>query len=438
MTYQFTRETTKPLRVGYVLKRFPRLSETFVLNEMLELERQGVEIEVFALSRPLEEQKHALLSQLKARVTYLPSSSGVQTLTVKQSIDGQAPEKISFTEATGDYIFDDAMPGCSGAETAALVLKASALAMLAKARGISHLHAHFASDATTVAMLASRLSNLPFSFTAHAKDIYHTYTDIETDKKMRCAKIAEASFVATVSDFNRKHLIEMAGRNAAAKIHRLYNGIDLTRFSHSAAGREPATILSVGRLVEKKGLSDLIEACRLLRNQRTRFRCHIVGGGPLEAQLTAQISQAGLENEVELLGARPQEELVLLMRQATMFVLPCVVTESGDRDGLPTVLLEALASGLPSISTTVSGVPEIIEHGKSGLLVEQFSPAQLAEAIASLLASPSLRESLATRGRRKAEREFDLVKNAKTLRGYFARSIAKSSGGFVANSLRVS
>ena len=438
MTYQFTRDTTKPLRIAYVLKRFPRLSETFILNEMLELERQGVEIEVFSLFRPPDEQKHALLSQLRARVTYLPTSSGVEALTVKQTIDGLAPEKMAFTEATGDYAFDDAMPGRNGTETAALILKGSALAMLARARNLGHLHAHFGSDAATVAMLASRLSNLPFSFTAHAKDIYHTYTDIETDKKMRRAKIAEATFVATVSDFNRKHLIGIAGKSAAAKIHRLYNGIDLTRFSHSTASRELATILSVGRLVEKKGLSDLIEACRLLRNQGANFRCHIVGDGPLETLLTAQISQAGLENEVWLLGPRPQEELVGLMREATMFVLPCIVTESGDRDGLPTVLLEALASGLPSISTTVSGVPEIIEHGKSGLLVEQFSPVQLADAMASLLASSILRESLATRGRRKAERDFDLVKNVGTLRGYFERSIAKSSGGLIASSLRVS
>jgi colanic acid/amylovoran biosynthesis glycosyltransferase len=437
MTFQFRRNPAQPIRVGYVLKRFPRLSETFILNEMLELERQGVEIEVFSLFRPPDERKHALLSQLRARVTYLPSSARVETIAVKRSVEGLAPVQMTLANAIGCSAFDDVMPGRSGAETAALVVKGSVVAMLARTHNLDHLHAHFGSDATTVALMASRLSNLSFSFTAHAKDIYHTYIDAATDKKMRCAKITEASFVVTVSDFNRRHLVEMAGKSTAEKVHQLYNGVDLARFNYSTKSRVTATILSVGRLVEKKGYSDLIEACHLLHNSGVRFKCHIVGDGPLGAELSQQIMRAGLENNVRLLGARSQEELILMMREAMLFVLPCVVTESGDRDGLPTVLLEALASGLPSISTLVSGVPEIIEHGKSGLLVEPTAPAQLAEAIKNLLEHAELRQNFAEQGRQKAERDFDLVKNVGTLRGYFERSIAASSGGLIASSLRV-
>jgi glycosyltransferase involved in cell wall biosynthesis len=414
------------------------LSETFILNEVLELERQGAQIEIFSLLHPPEETRHALLSQLRARVTYLPSISAAQALTVKQLANGGELEKIPLTDATGSYMFDDTIPGRNSAETAALVLKGGTLAMLARARRIAHLHAHFGSDATTVAMLASRLSGIPFSFTAHAKDIYHTYVDAESDKRMRCAKIAEASLVVTVSDFNRKHLIGIAGKGAAYKIRRLYNGIDLTRFKYVTGGRDPSTILSVGRLVEKKGFSDLIEACRLLRDRGISMRCHIVGDGPLGEQLAQKIVQADLQNEVLLLGSQPQEKLLSLMGKATICVLPCIVTQTGDRDGLPTVLLEALASGLPSISTTVSGVPEIIESGKSGLLVDPASPAQLADAMATLLASPTMREKLAYQGRRKAERDFDLVRNVGTLRGRFAASITKSLGGYGEGCLRVS
>jgi glycosyltransferase involved in cell wall biosynthesis len=371
-------------------------------------------------------------------VTYLPSSSAVQALTVRQQVNGGELTKTLLTDATGAYAFDDALAVRGSTETAALVLKASSLAMLAKARRIDHLHAHFGSDATTAAMLASRLTGIPFSFTAHAKDIYHTYVDAESDQRMRFAKIREASFVVTVSDFNRKHLVEIAGIGAAHKIRRLYNGIDLTRFLHTSGDRDPSTILSVGRLVEKKGLSHLIEACNLLRARGISVYCQIVGDGPLREQLAGEIARAGLQKEVLLLGSRPQEELVALMRTATICVLPCMITDSGDRDGLPTVLLEALASGLPSISTTVAGIPEIIEHDKTGLLVEPASPAQLAGAIATLLASPAKRESFARNGRRKAERDFDLVKNTQALRGYFAGSITNPLGGFCEDRLRVS
>jgi colanic acid/amylovoran biosynthesis glycosyltransferase len=402
----------RPLRIGYVLKRFPRLSETFILNELLELERQGTEIEIFSLLRPPKEIRHALLSQLKARITYLPSESAVDGLVVRQPGEAGELHKHKLSDLTGDFLFDGAMPGRTGADNASLVLKAAAVALLSKARGLEHLHAHFGSDATTVAMLAGRLSGLTYSFTAHARDIYHTYIDPETDDRMRRAKIAEAAFVATVSDFNRRHLIGVACAIHASKIYRLYNGIDLNRFQPSQAARDSKAILSVGRLIEKKGFADLIEACRLLRLTKTDFHCTIIGEGPLKPQLEAQIADAGLGGCVELAGPRPQEELLTMMQSAGILILPCIVTESGDRDGLPTVLLEALACGLPSISTTVTGVPEIIEHGKTGLLVKPGAPEELAQAIRALLASPEDRERFAAAGRKKAERDFDVGKNA--------------------------
>jgi glycosyltransferase involved in cell wall biosynthesis len=425
------------LRVGYVLKRFPRFSETFILNEMLELERQGVEVEVFSLLRPPEESKHALLSQLKARVVYLPSGSAVDALTVKQGFADGAVERIPLANAADGRTFDDSMPRKGGRDASALVMKSGALALIAKARGHRHLHAHFGSDAATVAMLASRLSGIRYSFTAHAKDIYHTYIDEESDRRMRRAKIAEAAFVATVSDFNRKHLIGIAGTLAAPKIRRLYNGIDLNRFVYSPRGRDPATILSTGRLVEKKGFADLIAACARLRDWQAEFKCIIVGDGPLRGSLARQISESQLDQHVLLVGPKPQEDLIKLMRQATVFVLPCIVTESGDRDGLPTVLLEALASGLPAISTEVSGVPEIIEHGKTGLIAHQSAPEETAAAIAALLNSPSFRQRVAEAGRKKAEADFDLAKNVGVLRQYFEASALSDQGGVDEHRLRV-
>ncbi len=411
--------TGSNLRVGYVLKRFPRLSETFILNEMLELERQGVEVEVFSLFKPPAEDKHALLSELKARVTYLPSSPAIEQLTLKQTVDGIESERKPVASLVSNAAFDDAMPGKSAVEKANVIYKAATVALLAKELGLQHLHAHFGSDAATVALLASRLSHLPFSFTAHAKDIYHTYIDKVTDARMRSAKISEAAFVATVSEFNRQHLIGIADRADSGRIHRLYNGIDLDRFRDQRLSREPATILAVGRLVEKKGFTHLIEACGQLSRRSVEFRCDIAGDGPLQEFLAQQIETCGLIGKVRLLGPRKQEELIGMMQTATLMVLPCIVTDSGDRDGLPTVLLEALASGLPCISTTVSGVPEIIQDGESGLLTRPDSADQMADAIETLLASPKRRDAFARAGRMKAERDFSLSRNVATLRSLF-------------------
>lgn len=422
--------TEKTLRVGYVLKRFPRLSETFILNEMLELERQGVEIEVFSLFKPPLEEKHALLADLKARVTYLPTSGAVEQMTVKTVLDdADFSDRRPITSLLGEGDFDAVMPGKTAGEKAGIIFKAATVALLAKAFKLQHLHAHFGSDAATVALMASRLGGLPFSFTAHAKDIYHTYEDELTDSRMRRAKISEARFVATVSEFNKQYLQGLAGKQNAARIRRLYNGIDLSRFLFQCDGRDPETVLAVGRLVEKKGFTHLVEACRILAGRAVAFRCDIVGDGPLHHELDTQIQQAGLARQVRLLGPRRQEELITLMETATLMVLPCIVTPSGDRDGLPTVLLEALAAGLPCISTVVSGVPEIINPNKTGLLVEPGNADQLADAMEKLLADPAKRMMFAQKGRVKAERDFSLATNAATLRGLFEQSKMQNAGG---------
>lgn len=414
-----------PVRVGYVLKRFPRLSETFILNELLQLERMGVEVEIFSLLRPPQEPHHAMLKELRAPVTYLPSTSSAEAITVSKPINDGKLSKHPLTELVdqAQAPFDDAMPGKSGKETTTLVLKAASVAMLARMKGITHLHAHFGSDATTVAMLAARLSRLNYSFTAHARDIYHLYNTPETDACMRRAKIAEAAFVATVSDYNRQHLMALAGTEHASRIRRLYNGIDLNRFNPQAGvSRAPNKVLAVGRLVEKKGFGDLIEACRISREKGASFTCQIVGEGPLREQLARQISEAGLEGVVELCGAKPQEQLLQIMQTASMLVLPCIVTDSGDRDGLPTVLLEALACGLPCISTSVAGVPEIITHGQTGLLAEPGDCDAIAACMRRLLDSPDNREKFAAQGREKAEADFDLTKNVACLTDMFERS----------------
>lgn len=401
----------RPPKVGYVVKRFPRLSETFILGEILELERQGVPIEIFSLLRPAEEVRHRALKELRAPVIYLPWDSSLKRWLIREG---------RYTEATvRERSFKELFDGEEVPDASILFLKAAALAILAQARGMTHLHAHFGTAATTVAMLASRLTRIPYSFTAHAKDIY----DKSVDRGELKEKIAGARFVITVSEYNRRHLVELAGEELTGKILRLYNGIDLHRFQPDPSiQREPDLILAVGRLVEKKGFHYLLQACRLLQSRERPFRCLIVGEGAERASLAEQINALRLGDRTVLAGAQTQEHLLETLKRATVLVLPSVVSRTGDRDGLPTVLLEALALRLPAISTTLAGIPEIIEHGKTGLLVPPGDPTLLATAIGEILANSELRAQLARAGRFKAEEAFDIRKNVLVLRALFARS----------------
>ena len=237
-------------------------------------------------------------------------------------------------------------------------------------------------------------------------------------------KIREARFVATVSDYNRRHLSALVGDGIAARIVRIYNGIDLQRFHFDSSTRELDLVFAAGRLVEKKGFRHLIEACRLLRDRGQKFRCRIMGDGPEQAALLAQIQACGLEDRVTLVAAQTQEQLMNELRRATVFVLPCVVGADGDQDALPTVLLEAQAVGLPTISTDLSGIPEIVEHEKTGLLIPPGDPSRLAAALEELLGNASLRDRLARAGRLKAEHRFDVRKNVPMLRRLFEQSAA--------------
>ncbi len=408
--------TSGTLRVAYVAKRFPRLSETFVLNEILELERQGVEVSVFSLRRPTDEPRHRLLSELRATVTYLPSNDAGEV----PRVDVQQSARYAMGP-TGDLLL-----GKSEDAVADLEAKARALAQAIEAQAITHIHAHFVSDTTIVASLASMLGDVPFSFTAHARDIYHTYVSPEIDAQVRRAKLKAAAFTITVSDYNRQHLMGVIGA-ADGAIHRLYNGIDLSRFAFSDfASREPRLILAVGRLVEKKGFSDLVAAVGHMHEQGQDIRCVIAGDGPLRADLEAQGRALGLENLLSFAGALPQDQVLHLMRHAAVLALPSIVTASGDRDGLPTVLLEALACGLPAVSTHVAGIPEIIADHETGVLVPPNDPLALAAALTRVLTDKPFARGLAQAGRRKAEQDFDLRKSAARLRQLFAEASGRT------------
>jgi glycosyltransferase involved in cell wall biosynthesis len=268
--------------------------------------------------------------------------------------------------------------------------------------------------AARTAWWIERFFGIGFSFTAHANDIFAPKPFEVSLGKL----IGAARAVITVSDFGVGFL---SGKfpAEAGKMHRVYNGIDLARFRPTVFSAVPPTIISIGRLIEKKGFADLIEACRMLRTRKIDFRCEIVGEGPLQAALQEQINNADLSNVVFLAGPLAQSEVIDRLARATVFALPCVAEKGGGRDNLPTVIMEAMAAGLPVVSTSIGGVPEMVVDGVTGLLASEHEPAALAGMFVRLLADRILARSLGQAGRRRAAELFSIERSVLALRAIF-------------------
>ncbi len=401
--------------VGYVVKMYPRFSETFIVNELIALETAGTDVEVFSLRPPADGRFHESLAEVRAPVTYL-RHSGLRAADVWAALAVARTELPSLASCLDELLEASVVEAVQAVE----------LARLVRARGIVHLHAHFGSVAATVARLASRLSGVPFTFTAHAKDIFHESVE-PADLR---AKLCDAAAVVTVSDYNLEFLRTTYGR-AADRVVRVYNGLDLERFCYSSPLDRPPIVAAVGRLVEKKGFGDLLAAVRLLVQSGRTLQVDLVGSGPLEAELRVSIGALGLDGIVRMHGSLPQGQVRRMVQQAAVLAAPCVVGADGNRDGLPTVLLEAMALGTPCVATPVTGIPEVLHDGRTGLLVPERSPEQLADALDRLLDEPALRVDLAARARALVERNFDVHRQAATLRGLFAatarRSVVRSS-----------
>ncbi len=390
-------------RIGYVLKMYPRFSETFILNEILAHEAAGLDLEIFSLRLPNDGRFHEALARVRAPVTYVPHER-LKVTELWQFLDQASQEFPGLWQALEETLTEDISD----------VYQAVLLAREANLRGITHLHAHFGSVATTVTRLAAHFVPLPYSFTAHAKDIFHESVQPADLRR----KLNDAAAVVTVSQYNLTYLRQTYGQ-AANRVHCIYNGLDLDQFPYHSPLNRPPKIVAVGRLVEKKGFTYLIDACKLLADQGREFQAEIVGTGLLEADLRDQIDQLGLADYVKLIGPRPQGEVKQYVQQAAVFAAPCVVAQDGNRDGLPTVLLEAMALGTPCVSTDVTGIPEVLHPDVTGLSVPQRDPAALADALARLLDDGTLRVQLATAARRLIEAEFNIHRNAAHIREIF-------------------
>ena len=399
-------------RVAYLLKKFPRLSETFVLGEMLAQEALGTEVYVFSRRAPDDEPRHAELERLRAPVELLPSDVDPwRELFGPEAATGELLERVRQVHARYSGL---AHPKFSS-------LLAEALWLLRRTRelAIDHVHVHFATDSAVVALLAHELGGPSFSVTAHAKDIYR-----RTVSPAQLRAILEGSaFVVTVCDANVEHVRGLVGASAARKLRRLYNGIDLESFGTLLRSAVRGRILSVGRLVEKKGFDVLVDALAKLRERGVAFEAQIVGDGEDRPRIAARVLQLGLAREVQMLGALPQGRVRELFAQAEVFALPCRIGEDGNRDALPTVLLEAQAAGVPCVSTPVGGVSEILDGGRAGVLVPEGDVQATADALERLLADEAGRHRLASAGAARARDLFDARHQSRTLRHWFESAI---------------
>lgn len=393
------------MRIAYVVRSWPRLSQTFVRNEVRSLEALDVEIEIFSLSRPDEPLAEQEAASVRAPVRYLDAGTSAPA---HARVLRAAPQRYLATLAAVA-----ADPGLTEGYGSISRLGAFDAAVRVAAAGRpDRIHAHFAHDPGLVAMLAHRLTGIPFSITAHARDLYGIPPDA-----LR-ARTAGADAVVTCCWANVDRLASVVDD---ARLHLVHHGVDVDVFRPAprSSGEEPPLVLSVGRLVEKKGFPDLLRTLAAVQASGRRFRCDIYGDGPLRPDLEALRDDLGLGGCVTFRGARAHGDLVAVFQQADAFVLLPFVTADGDRDGVPNVLVEAMACGLPVLATAVGGITDLVRDADNGLLVPARDDAAAAARLGELIDDEQLRSRLGQAARRTVENQFDAAVAARRLMALF-------------------
>lgn len=403
--------------VAYVMSRFPKISETFILTEILALERRGVRVEVYPLMRESEPLTHPEAVPVIARARFTPFLS---RSIVASQLHWLRRAPRAYLGALRDLVRATAGSLNFLGGGLAIFPKVAHVARLMEDEGVVHVHCHFANHPAAAGFVISRLTGLPYSFTAHGSDLHK-------ERRMLPEKVRQAAFVATISEYNRRLIVDECGDDVAGKVHIVRAGVDTEVFApapRDADGARPLEIVCVGTLQEVKGQKHLVDACARLAQAGVDFRCRLVGEGPDREMLAARIAEAGLEDRVELLGARTRPEVAAELRRADVFVAPSVPTKEGKREGIPVVLMEAMSSGVPVVSSRLSGIPELVEDGVGGLLTPPGDAVALAAALQTLAADPVLRRRLGRGARERVVGEFDLERSVDRLLGHFGMGAA--------------
>jgi colanic acid/amylovoran biosynthesis glycosyltransferase len=386
-------------RLAYLFERFPAFTKTFCAREVAELYRQNLPVPVFSIRKPNDERPLNIpLNGVEIR--YLPDSNSLRfklltRLAVKRFSRVWNPKQDPRDKHR--------------------VHEAIHLGPLLEREGISAVHAHFAGVATRTAWWLKQLFGVPYSFTGHANDIFVE----KPDQRVPLGQlIQDAEFVATETEFSTQYL-QSKFPQSAGKIHRVYNGLNLDPFRPANPDVGSLKIIAIGRLIPKKGFGILIEAFNILIAKGLKMRCRIVGAGPEHVPLRQLVDRLALGKFVELSGPKAQPEIVELLADSNLFVFPAVEDKTGDRDNLPTVIIEAMASGLPVVATGLGGIGEIVTHQANGLIVPERDVDALADAIAFMAEHPDLRKRYGQNGLATVKEKFRVETTVAGLIGLF-------------------
>jgi glycosyltransferase involved in cell wall biosynthesis len=386
---------------AYLFERFPSFGQTFCYREVAELARQGVTLPIFSIRKPKDMVSQDWDKQIVERIHHLPDEGElldeVRRAAQKREITQEIIAALDEWGRRTDFL---------------RLYQAVYIGLRLQRMEITHIHAHFAGMAARTAFWIQKFFGISFTFTAHANDIFAPRDfEIGLDKLVDVARV-----VVTETDYSKKFLQERFP-DRADRIHRLYNGLNIAAFTRADFSSVSPIIVAVGRLIDKKGFADLIQACRFLAERGRSFRCQIIGEGPLEEKLRQQIEDLNLRDLVELPGPKPQPEIRKYLAAGTVFALPSVIDPEGGMDNLPTVIMEAMATGLPVVSTVTGGIPEMVIDDETGFLVPAGDASALADAIEKLVVDPSLARHLGEKGHKRASELFSIEKNIRELLG---------------------
>ena len=397
-------------RVMYLTRSWPRLSQTFIVNEVLALERLGVDLDLWAMAPSGERVRQPQVARVRAAVSHPAPVASAADHTL---VAGLAPQQYAATARLARERPELSSGYANATTTECFEVAVQLAARMARSEAdgtrVTHLHAHFAHDPALVALLVHLLTGVGYSITAHARDLY------QIPRASLVARVAASTSVLTCCAANVDYLAAQLDPESMGKVRVIHHGIDLDQFVPGEPREDPVVrIVTIGRLVEKKGFPDLLQACARLRGVAP-FHLTVFGDGPLRGELEAVCRDLRLDGAVTFAGERDSAAVVDALRDADVFALTPFVTADGDRDGVPNVVVEALAAGLPVVATDVGGVAEAVVHGRNGLLAPAHDVAAVAEHLASLLRDPPRRRMMGARARETAERAFDVNRAAEQL-----------------------
>ena len=410
-------DADKPLRLAYIMSRFPKLTETFVLDEILEHERQGHSVEVFPLWREEPDLVHGDALPIVARAHFTPT---LDMAILRDNLHCLLSKPGLYVSTLLCLVRANRRSLRYLAGALAVFPKACSFARRMRRLGIDHVHAHFASHPAAAAFVVGRFSGIPWSFTAHGSDLHR-------EQSMLREKVEEAAFVVAISDYNRRFILDRVGQPCAPKLVVIHCGIDPARHGRARrrkAAEEPFEIVCVGTLHEVKGQGFLLEACAALTDRGLRWRCHLIGDGPDRERLETRARELGIGERVIFHGGCERREVGRLLSQMDVCVAPSIPTRDGRREGIPVVLMEAAAAALPLVGSRLSGIPELVIDGETGLLVEPGDVGGLVTALERIARDPRLADRLGTNAHALLESAFDLERNVARLREQIRTGVA--------------